>query len=242
MDKLNSYSLSRTFFNWSFDNPDLIKPNHIALYFFIIEHANRLGWKKKFGIPTIMVMEAIGIKNFRTYSTTLQDLIKWKFIKLIQVSKNQYSSNIISLVQPKIVENTTYNSSLDFALNTKSKNDAEVQSNVEEIKVTPTIDNDDPILISNQIEAFKYEISTFKSLFTDIMLDDFFNYWSELTPDKTKMKFQLESTFGVKNRLHKWKLLDEQFKSKNNAGNKTSNSSLEKIANTIKTQCADIPE
>jgi hypothetical protein len=93
------YDLSRQFFNWCFDNPEKINPNHIAMYFFIIEHCNRLGWKEKFGLPTSMVKDAIGIRNFRTYSNTLYDLVDWGFIKMIEVSKNQYSSNIIAIVK-----------------------------------------------------------------------------------------------------------------------------------------------
>lgn len=97
--EINSYQLSRAWFNFCFDNPDLICPNHTALYFFIIEHCNRLGWKEKFGLPMEMAKEAIGIKNYRTYAKTFQDLIDWGFIKLIQKSKNQYSANVIAIVK-----------------------------------------------------------------------------------------------------------------------------------------------
>lgn len=94
---LNSYELSRKWFNWCFDNPEKIKPNHTALYFFCIEHCNRLGWQEKFGLPTEMAKSAIGIHSYNTYTNTLTDLIEWGFIKMIQKSKNQYSSNIIAL-------------------------------------------------------------------------------------------------------------------------------------------------
>ena len=65
---MNSYELSRKFWDFAFENPDRIKPIHAAIYFFAIEHCNRLGWKEKFGLPSQMVMEAIGVKNWRTYS------------------------------------------------------------------------------------------------------------------------------------------------------------------------------
>lgn len=94
---MNGYDLSRKWFDFCFDNPDKIKPNHTALYFFIIEHCNRLGWKDKFGLPTTMAKEAIGIHSYNTYINTLNDLVDFGFIKLIQKSKNQYSSNIIAL-------------------------------------------------------------------------------------------------------------------------------------------------
>lgn len=94
-----SYELSRQFFDWSYENPEKISPNHIALYFFIVEHCNRLGWKDKFGLPTEMAKEAIGIRNYRTFYKALNDLIEFGFIKLIEKSKNQYSSNIIAIVK-----------------------------------------------------------------------------------------------------------------------------------------------
>jgi len=97
MDKINGYELSRTWFNWCFENPEKISPNHTALYFFIIEHCNRLGWKKKFGLPTTMAMEAIGIKSYNTYIKTFRELIDFEVIILHQKSTNQYSANVIEL-------------------------------------------------------------------------------------------------------------------------------------------------
>lgn len=97
MAEINGYDLSRNFWNWAFDNPEKISPNHAAVYFFAIEHCNRLGWKEKFGFPSQMAMDAIGIKKHSTYIRYFRDLVKYGFFTLIQESKNQYSSNIISL-------------------------------------------------------------------------------------------------------------------------------------------------
>lgn len=96
---MNGFELSRAWFEYSFNNPEKIKPIHSAIYFFAIEHCNRLGWKEKFGFPSQMVMEAIGVKNWKTYSKGLNDLVLFGFIEMIEVSKNQYSSNIIALVK-----------------------------------------------------------------------------------------------------------------------------------------------
>ena len=98
-EQLNTFELSRNWFNFCFENPEKIKPIHSAIYFFSIEHCNRLGWKKKFGFPSQMVMEALGIKNWRTYSKGLNDLVDFGFIEMIETSKNQYSSNIIAIVK-----------------------------------------------------------------------------------------------------------------------------------------------
>ena len=105
---MNSYDLSRKWFDWTFENPERINPNHTALYFFTIEHCNRLGWKEKFGLPTTMAKEAIGIRSYNTYINTLNDLVEFGFINLIEKSKNQYSSNIVAL--------SNFNKALDNAL------------------------------------------------------------------------------------------------------------------------------
>jgi hypothetical protein len=99
MADFNSYELSRNWFDWCFENPEKIRPNHTALYFFAIEHCNRLGWKEKFGLPKQMSMDAIGIKNWRTYSQTFEDLVSWGFFDIIERSKNQYSATVIAIVK-----------------------------------------------------------------------------------------------------------------------------------------------
>lgn len=87
MEDLNIYDLTRDWWNFCFENPEKIKPTHTAVYFFAIEHCNRLAWKSKFGLPTTMAMEAIGVKSYKTYISSLNDLIEWGFIKLIEKSK-----------------------------------------------------------------------------------------------------------------------------------------------------------
>ena len=98
-EELNIYELMKDWFDFCFENPELVNPNHSAMYFFILGHCNRLGWKQKFGLPMQMTMDAIGIKNYRTFSNTFKDLINWGFILLLQKSVNQYSANVIGLVK-----------------------------------------------------------------------------------------------------------------------------------------------
>ena len=94
---MNGYDLSRAWFNYSFSNPEKIKPIHSAIFFFAVEHCNRLGWKCKFGFPTTMVMEAIGVKSYNSYKKHFDDIVLFGFFKVFEYSKNQYSANIIAL-------------------------------------------------------------------------------------------------------------------------------------------------
>lgn len=110
--KITGYELSRNFFDWCFENSEKINPNHTALYFFILEHCNRLGWKTVFGLPSGVAMEAIGIRSHNTYIKTLNDLISFGFVKMVEKSKNQYTANIVAL--SKI--NKAHDKALDEAL------------------------------------------------------------------------------------------------------------------------------
>lgn len=114
---MDVFKLSRNWFDFAFENPEKITPNHAAIYFFAIEHCNRLGWKNKFGFPSQMAMDAVGIKNWRTFMKAFNDLVEWKFIILIEKSKNQYSANVIA-----IAENTKANTkALDIAMQKHSQ-------------------------------------------------------------------------------------------------------------------------
>ena len=55
-----------------------------------------------------MSKDAIGIRSYNTYIQTLNELESFGFIKLVEKSKNQYSSNIVALLK--------FNKALDKAL------------------------------------------------------------------------------------------------------------------------------
>lgn len=95
--RLTGYALSRNWWNYCFENPSKVTPKHTALYFYCIEHCNRLGWKENFGLPTDIAKEATNISSYNTYINTLNDLADWGFIEIIQRSRNQYRSTVIAL-------------------------------------------------------------------------------------------------------------------------------------------------
>jgi hypothetical protein len=115
---MNHYTLSRHFWDFAFENPDKIKPTHISIYFFAMEHCNRLGWKKKFGIPTSMVLEAIGVKSYSVYKKAFDQLAEWELIEVVEYSKNQFSSNIIAFKEYTKANTKADTKALDKALTT----------------------------------------------------------------------------------------------------------------------------
>lgn len=191
---MNGYELSRKWFDWSFENPERINPNHTALYFFIIEHCNRLGWKEKFGLPTTMAKEAIGIRSYNTYINTLNDLVEFGFINLIEKSKNQYSSNIVALSD----FDKAPNKALDKALIKHTTKQGESISSIDKQETNKQI------TIEERKNKFYSSLSLFVDEYPKQMLRDFFNYWSEHGENDKKLRFEKEKTFGIKQRLSTW--------------------------------------
>ena len=220
---LNGYQLSRIWFDWCFENPELISPNHSALYFFCIEHCNRLGWKEKFGLPTTMAKEAIGIKNYRTYIKTLNELVDFGFLIMIEKSKNQYSANIIALVQ----NTKALTKALDKALikhGTKQGQsidsiDKQLTINKEPITNSLGEKSPPPKTLEDRENDFMVSLTEFVAEYSKETVRAFFDYWTEKNPQGKKMRFEMEKTFEVKKRLTTWKNKENQFNQKNNSFN-----------------------
>lgn len=115
--QLTGYELSRQLFDFAFERPKC-KVQHIALFLWIVELSNRLGWKKQFGLPTNASMEGLSIGDKRTYLSALKDLQQWGFIKIVQEAKNQFQSCIIEICHSRITTaDTTANvTALDSAV------------------------------------------------------------------------------------------------------------------------------
>ena len=179
---MNGYELSRNWFDFCFDNPEKIKPNHTALYFFCVEHCNRLGWKEKFGLPTTMAKEAIGIRSYNTYINTLNDLVNWGFIIMVEVSKNQYSSNIIALSNFNKAPDKASNKALDKAL----INHATKQSESTE----QSIDSIDKPITNNQKQTNKKTINRVIFPFDSDSFLSSWNLWKQYKKEEHRFSYK----------------------------------------------------
>ena len=94
---MTAYDYTRAWFNFSFDNPDKVSPGHTALFCWLVELNNRMGWAKTFASPTSQSMSACGIKSYNTHKKLFEDLVEFGFIKVIEPSKNQWQCAIIAL-------------------------------------------------------------------------------------------------------------------------------------------------
>lgn len=212
-EELNIYSLSRSWFDFSFSNPEKIRPNHTALYFFAIEHCNRLGWKQKFGFPTTMAMEAIGIKSYNTYISTLTDLVEWGFIKMIEKSKNQYSANIIALSKNDKANNKALDKALTKHTTKQSKSTVQSIDSIDKQIYNSTIVQDTNILLADTYGADVFKLC--KKSFLDFYLDREKTEYYFVAKDGVKLKSlikKIEFKIKEKNSGQKEKILEETIR------------------------------
>ncbi len=95
----NGYELTSWWFNFVSENSDKVECKHTALYLYIVEMFNKRNWVETIGLPTDFTMGVLNISSYKTYSNTLNDLIEFGFIKLVEKSKNQHTSNKVALVK-----------------------------------------------------------------------------------------------------------------------------------------------
>lgn len=95
---MNGYNLTRRFFDWAFSHRADFKPTVSALYFYLIEVCNKLGWKPEFSISAKECMEGMGVSGYNTYKQAFDILCEHGFIKVLKKSCNSYQANIITLL------------------------------------------------------------------------------------------------------------------------------------------------
>lgn len=93
---MNGYQLTDAWFEFRFQHPEKVSHAHTELYFYLVYHWNKLSQKEKFGLPSAVTMEATGIRNYKTYSKCLNDLVDFGFIRIVQKAINQHQAVIVA--------------------------------------------------------------------------------------------------------------------------------------------------
>jgi hypothetical protein len=93
---MNGYQLTDAWFEFRFQHPEKVNHAHTELYFYLVYHWNKLSQKEKFGLPSAITMEATGIKNYKTYSKCLKDLVEFGFIRIVQEAINQHQAVVVA--------------------------------------------------------------------------------------------------------------------------------------------------
>lgn len=84
---------------WANENNEKNSPNITSMYFYLVHIANELGWVESFTITSTHTMHHLGIGAFKTYKDTLDKLEENGLIKIVERSKNQFTSTRIALVK-----------------------------------------------------------------------------------------------------------------------------------------------
>jgi hypothetical protein len=195
---MNGYNLIRAWYNFKFENPTKAKAIHSDFYCYLVDQWNRLGQKKEFGLPTSYTMECLGIGSYNTYKKTLQDLIDFGFIKIIQDSKNQHSSKIVAL--------SNFDKATDKALDkatikaTDEATDKATDTIIKQITNNKITNNN----IDERKSKFASTLKPFVEVYGREMINDFYKYWTEPNKSNTKFKQELEKTWSVERRLETW--------------------------------------
>lgn len=95
--RINGFEQMKAFYSWVFNNADKrVTAQHVSLYMFLLNQANRNNWVEWFKCPYDLAMAGACIGNKRTYYSCLKDLSEWE---LIQYKKgvNEWKAPIIML-------------------------------------------------------------------------------------------------------------------------------------------------
>lgn len=94
---MTGYGLQKQFYEWLAETDEPVTSAHIALYHYIIQLCNRLGWKNPMDIDTPTGMLCSKIGTGRTYKATLIDLHLWGLVGIEFWTKNQHRAHRIRI-------------------------------------------------------------------------------------------------------------------------------------------------
>jgi len=95
----NIFKYFNPFWDWIDKNESKVDTTSIAIFCFMLHVTNKLNWRESFTISSTEVMNAIGIKSYKTYKKGFDFLVENNLIEVIEYAKNQYSCNRIALVK-----------------------------------------------------------------------------------------------------------------------------------------------
>lgn len=190
---MSGYQLTSDFYAWCFENPEKVKPIHSAIYFFIVDRCNKMGWKKKFGLPTDMTMEAIGVKNYKTYINGLNDLIDFGFIFMVEKSRNQHTANIIELVNFTKADGKADTKAIDKALPKQMEKQDQSTVSINKLVNNKTIKliNDNPELVNLKLSDWIKNYNSDKKELP-FSLESFIDFFNKETGKKMRRSNALE--------------------------------------------------
>ena len=137
-----------------------------------------------------------------------RDLKKWEQTKEGRSVAGKASAEARRLA--KLKEQTLTNSTnVDFVQQTSTNSTVSVSVN-DSVNVN-VINKDSKANLEIRSLAFKNSLIPFKNKYQIDLLKNFFEYWTEPNPSKTKMRFELERTWSIERRLTTWANRQKDF-------------------------------
>lgn len=95
--QINVYNQLAGFYETIWTNPKM-KSQHCALYWFLVNQANRLRWPEWFSVPRDIAMNGSKINKRETYYKTITVLVELKLIEYIK-STNQHEAPHFKIIR-----------------------------------------------------------------------------------------------------------------------------------------------
>lgn len=96
---MNTFNLSRNWFNFVYENPKRVRAVHTAVYFFILDVHNRSGRREIFPISIPTLMSVISVHDKHTIYSVIDDLVEFGVLKIHQKGKNQFHPTLMSIIE-----------------------------------------------------------------------------------------------------------------------------------------------
>lgn len=228
--KINAFEQIKAFYGWVFNNPDKARTQHISLYLFLWNQANRAHWVKWFKCPYDLAMQGACIKNKKTYYTALSQLESYSLIMwrrgcnenkapLIHLIKLDLADEDVTIPLSEISEITkaeplsellnknTYSIAIKNYKLLNSKLEKWIAEDAVAPVVEPKKELEPQIIKTNNVlirkELFIKSLQNFVH-YGEETLKEFGDYWAELTKSGLQMRWEKETTWELNLRIQRW--------------------------------------
>lgn len=204
---------------WQLRRSKRITSKETDLYFFLVQECNTRSWENPFQCSNKLIIASIDIKE----PTLIEARNKLKQLGLIEFIGGE--KNVISPVYTIIQLGSNLNNLSKNHSRNRDETIVETEMKAELLyKLNKTKQKEEsggkpPTLpksnlketLPNRKNQFYDHVAEFKETYPKEMLRKFYDYWSELNPSGTKMKFELQKTWELSKRLATWSIREKEF-------------------------------
>jgi len=186
---------------WQCNNERPICSNATALYFYLLNVCNSLGWKETFKHSDRYLSFQLGI----SVNTVRNAKNKLKELGLIDIKGPEKASKGLdgatSFSFKTISKSDTVTDTVTDTKNKQNKTKGENSINATVVAKTPKLEVD----ISIRKDKFYEACSKYVQKYGEEMVRDFFDYWTETNKSGKKMRFEDQNFFDISKRFATWK-------------------------------------